>query len=109
MRSMPIPSRSHPTASLLKLNKAWPEAKGTPLFWREDRTRPDRLSDAPDALWYAVTPDYLCSSTHSCGCSAQSSTPHYFRGEKLATAAINISSCATRCHATSSLPRTVLE
>jgi predicted permease len=28
-------------------------------FWREDRRRPDRLSDAPDALWYAVTPDYL--------------------------------------------------
>ncbi|MGB6820558.1 MAG: ABC transporter permease, partial [Candidatus Acidiferrales bacterium] len=28
-------------------------------FWREDRKRPDRMSDAPDALWYAVTPDYL--------------------------------------------------
>jgi hypothetical protein len=26
-----IPSLSHQTASLLKLNKAWAEAKGTPL------------------------------------------------------------------------------
>ena len=27
---MPMPNRSHQTASLLKLNKAWAEAKGTP-------------------------------------------------------------------------------
>ena len=30
MRSMPMPSRSHQTASLLKLNNACPEANGTP-------------------------------------------------------------------------------
>src|SRR5207302_4686790 len=34
IRSMPIPSRSHQTASLLKLNKACAEAKGTPLSLR---------------------------------------------------------------------------
>jgi hypothetical protein len=34
LRSMPIPSRSHQTASLLRLNKAWAEAKGTPLGLR---------------------------------------------------------------------------
>lgn len=28
-------------------------------FWREDRPRPEKLTAAPDALWYAVTPDYL--------------------------------------------------
>src|SRR5450755_1884972 len=34
MRSMPIPRRSHQTASLLKLNNACAEAKGTPLSLR---------------------------------------------------------------------------
>ena len=34
MRSMPIPRRSHQTASLLRLNKACAEAKGTPLSLR---------------------------------------------------------------------------
>ena len=31
---MPMPRRSHQTASLLKLNNAWAEAKGTPLSLR---------------------------------------------------------------------------
>jgi hypothetical protein len=34
MRSMPMPSRRHQTASLLKLNKACAEAKGTPSSLR---------------------------------------------------------------------------
>src|SRR5258706_9371922 len=34
MRSIPIPSLSHQTASLLRLNKACAEAKGTPLSLR---------------------------------------------------------------------------
>jgi hypothetical protein len=37
---MPIPHRSHHTASLLKLNKAWAEAKGTPLSLRMLAGRP---------------------------------------------------------------------
>jgi predicted permease len=28
-------------------------------FWRDDQKPPDRLTDAPDSLWYAVSPDYL--------------------------------------------------
>ena len=28
-------------------------------FWREDRPRPEKMNDAPDALWFAVMPDYL--------------------------------------------------
>ncbi len=28
-------------------------------FYREDRPKPDKDSDMPDALWYAVGPDYL--------------------------------------------------
>ena len=28
-------------------------------FWREDQPRPERLSDAPGALWYSTSPDYL--------------------------------------------------
>lgn len=28
-------------------------------FWREDRPKPEKMTDAPDALWFAVTPDYL--------------------------------------------------
>jgi hypothetical protein len=32
MRSMPMPRRNHQTASLLKLNKACAEAKGTPII-----------------------------------------------------------------------------
>jgi len=43
IRSMPIPSRSHQTASLLKLNKAWAEAKGTPLSVRILAGRPRLL------------------------------------------------------------------
>src|SRR6266851_8486109 len=43
MRSMPMPRRSHQTASLLKLNKAWAEAKGTPLSLRMLEGRPRSL------------------------------------------------------------------
>jgi predicted permease len=28
-------------------------------FWREDKPKPERLNDAPDAVWYAVLPHYL--------------------------------------------------
>ena len=34
IRSIPIPKRNHQTASLLKLNRAWAEANGTPLSLR---------------------------------------------------------------------------
>ena len=40
---MPIPSLSHQTASLLRLNKAWAEAKGTPLSLRMLAGRPRSL------------------------------------------------------------------
>src|SRR5262250_1795373 len=43
MRSMPIPRRSHQTASLLKWNKACAEAKGTPLSLRMLAGRPPLL------------------------------------------------------------------
>src|SRR6267378_777046 len=43
IRSMTIPSRSHQTASLLRLNKAWAEAKGTPLSLRILAGRPRSL------------------------------------------------------------------
>ena len=29
------------------------------LFWRTDRPEPPKRSEAPDALWYGVSPDYL--------------------------------------------------
>jgi predicted permease len=29
------------------------------LFWRADRPEPAKQRDAPDAVWYGVTPDYL--------------------------------------------------
>ena len=29
------------------------------FVWRQDRPKPNPIHSAPDALWYAVTPDYL--------------------------------------------------
>src|SRR6202790_4508678 len=46
MRSMPIPRRSHQTASLLKLNNACAEAKGTPLSLRMWAGRPTLFKKA---------------------------------------------------------------
>src|SRR5579872_5928373 len=40
MRSIPMPRRSHQTASLLRLNRAWGDAKGTPLSLRMLAGRP---------------------------------------------------------------------
>jgi predicted permease len=28
-------------------------------FWREDRPQPEKMADAPDAMYYGVAPDYL--------------------------------------------------
>jgi hypothetical protein len=50
IRSMPIPSRSHQTASLLKLNKACAEAKGTPLSLRILTGRPRSLKSLSNTV-----------------------------------------------------------
>src|SRR5215472_13114270 len=44
IRSIPIPRRSHQTASLLKLKRAWAEAKGTPRSLRMLAGRPRSLN-----------------------------------------------------------------
>src|ERR1700758_3723435 len=50
MRSIPMPSRSHHTASLLKLNQACAEAKGTPLSLRMLAGRPRSLKSRSNTV-----------------------------------------------------------